>query len=624
MAWSSRRRSVWRGTGGTAPARPHVTVLPQIVVDNPTSPGVGVAGDVVTFTVVLSNNTGVPYNQMRVTDTLPTGMVFGGPLPGTPAPVVSGPLVVWMTQTVPANGFLTLVFTGTVTGLNPGNYAHYAKASSDSNPAVCAPKATNSLKIGIALVTVLKTPSSPTAGPLSKFTYDIAFYNFAPVAVTIASFTDTLPGLTGKWRYDSMQPGDPLPFSTNPPVWHNLVVPAGANLHLRVNVRTGTEFGTFTNLQLSSPSPAGAGQFTGTIQAGWVLTSDGSFNGAPVTVVPGVGLDKVVSPGPVANGDSVVYTITVVNLSGAGIDNVVVTDTLPAGFSYEAWVSGIQPTTTSPLVWNVGTVLNGDNNKVVFSFRAHISVSEPTGIYYNRVNATSPSINIPQTDDIAPVQVNSTIGPHPNMILSKSDGRSVAAIGDFLTYTIFYTNAGDAAATGIVLTETAPANTGFTGANVWTAISGGHYTATVADLPIGQGGSLTFSVQVTGTAPDGMYTNTVQIGAPDEVNRTDNTAFDVDLLRRLDARVTVDDHATNVVAGQSLTYVVGYTNTGNDQISNVILTETLSAGLIYAGSGWTAAGGGVFTRNVGSLASGGSGSANMIAQVDPGSGAGAA
>jgi uncharacterized repeat protein (TIGR01451 family) len=611
----------WFNPSSAAP----LIVLPQATADVSAAPSAVIPHGIVTFTVVLSNNTGTTYSLVRVTDTLPAGVVFGGVLSGTAAPASTGPEVVWTSQIIPANGIRTLSFTATVNIVTPGSYVNFAKATSDASAVVCVPRAQTSIKVGQPLVTIVKTPSQSSAGPLSKFSYDIAFYNFAPVSVTIQRFTDTLPGLVSRWRYDSMlNLSDPQPISTNPPVWLNLVIPAAPSAnqvgiyHLIVNVRTGTEFGTFLNLQASNPPPVGAGQFTGTIQAGWVLTADGSFNGAPVTVVPGVGLDKVVSPGPVANGDSVVYTITVVNLSGANIDNVVVSDTLPSGFSYEATVSGSPPTTTSPLVWPLGTVQNGDNHKVVFSFRARVWISEPSGIYYNRVNATSPSINIPATDDIAPVQVNSTIGPHPDLILSKSDGRGAVTIGDIVTYTVFYTNSGDAPASGIVLTESPPGNISFVGGSAWALIAGNRFTLTVPDLSMNQSASVTFSVQIMGAAPDGRYTNTVQIGTRDEVNMANDTAIDVDLLQRLDARVTVDDHLTSVRAGQVLAYVIGYTNTGNDLVNNIILTETLVPGLNYSGAVWSALGGGVFTRSVGSLASGISATATLIAQVDAG------
>lgn len=600
-----------------SPAAP-ILVVPQLVLINSVQPGVAVKGDVVTYTLVVSNNTGVVYNQIRVTDTLPANFAYGGVVSGTTPPSVNGQDLVWTNLSVPANGMRPLYFTATVSATQPGNYNDVATAASDADAFVCAPMAVSRVQVGEAAVEIVKSASQSTAGPLSKFTYSIKFYNQAAVPVTIQRFTDTLPGLVTGWRFDSMlNPGDPQPTGTTRLIWQNLVVPGGGMLNLQFNVRTGTEFGTFYNLPISGPPPAGAGQFTGTIKPGWVLRPANQFTGAPVTLVPGVGLDKVVSPGPVANGDSVVYTVTVVNLSGATIDNVVVTDTLPAGFSYEATMSGLPPTSTHPLVWTPGTMQNGDSNKVVLSFRARVSISEPGGIYYNRVNASSPSINIPDTGDIAPVQVNSTIGPHPDMVVSKSDGRMAIVVGDYLTYTIFYTNAGDAPAGGVVLTESPPANSAVSAADAWTAGGGGQYTATVPDLAIGQGGTLTFSVQITGAAPGGRYTNTVQAGASGEVNVANDSATDVDLLQRLDVRIGVDDHASAVRAGQLLTYVVTYTNTGNDAVNGLVLTETLSSGLIYTGSGWLAAGGGVYTADVGSLASGASGSMLLLAQVDP-------
>ena len=49
----------------------------------------------------------------------------------------------------------------------------------------------------------------------------------------------------------------------------------------------------------------------------------------------------------------------------------------------------------------------------------------------------------------------------PDLMVTKSDGGATAAPGGTVAYTLSYTNVGTQNATGVVLTETVPANTTF-------------------------------------------------------------------------------------------------------------------------------------------------------------------
>lgn len=381
-----------------------VTLHPQARVTKVADPPAVLPGQVVTFTIVLSNNTGVQINNVRVTDTLPNGFTFNSMAQGD-SPISAGPPnVIWDNQTVPANGTHTLIFRVNASTLT-GNYQNNVKAASTTDPLICLPKLTPALTIPVkrGLVEVNKTASPNSVGPLGQFVYDISLKNIGPYTVTVSRFTDTLPGVPGHiWTFVSMQGGDPSPASTNPPAWTNLAIGPDRTQRLRFTVRTNTQVGTYPNL--FNPAPL-AGYMTATLPASWELTRLQSYNGAPVTVIPGVGLLKEVYPEAQLAGQTVVYTITLVNVSGQTINNVRVTDTLPSGFTFDSMVSGGGPLTTSPLVWSLGNVSSGEQNKKVVVFRVRIVGNQPSGTYYNRVTASADNISIAPTDDIAPVAV---------------------------------------------------------------------------------------------------------------------------------------------------------------------------------------------------------------------------
>ena len=555
-----------------------VTLQPQVKATKQAIPPAVFPGGTVTFVITLTNSIATPITQVRVIDTLPNGFQYVGVLPGTPTPVSTvPPNVAWTEQDIPASGVRVFAFTATAsTAVN--NYVNAVKADSVSDPLICIPKITTNVAVKPATVRASSKTASPTSvGPLGLVTYDIALTNDGPIPIPVLRFTDTLPGLPGyTWKFVSMQSGDPQPISTNPPVWENMTIAAGTTLHLRFIVRTGTQFGTYPNLPASTPPPMGAGQFTGTMPSGWTLYIPVGVK-ADVTVIPGVGMDKEVAPAEAIIGNSVVYTITLVNLSGVSINNVRVTDTLPTGFTFESMVAGDVPLTTSPLVWSWSSIQSGDQYKKVLAFRVRIGSTLPSGTYYNRVDARSDNILIPSTDKTAPVIVHGL----PTLQLSKSVEPEQIKPGREVTYTLVLVNAESQDITARI-TDTLP-NT-FT----FVAMVSGPVPDQVAPQVVWS--NLTVPAHTTTTlvmralaaldAPDGVYYNRLDgssqsgrfIGtgptAPVEVTAP---RFDVQVFK-------TDGTPVNEVGGTAV-YTIYYTNTLNTlnlTATNVVLTETFS------------------------------------------------
>ncbi|HFD39182.1 MAG TPA: DUF11 domain-containing protein, partial [Anaerolineae bacterium] len=99
--------------------------------------------------------------------------------------------------------------------------------------------------------------------------------------------------------------------------------------------------------------------------------------------------------------------------------------------------------------------------------------------------------------------------------------------GETISYTIAYVNGGLLTATQVVLTETLPDHTSYTGSG-WTPAGGGLYTRSVGTLPPGSGGVTHFIVRVDSVPPDLRVENEVRIGGaeadlypPDNVSGED-------------------------------------------------------------------------------------------------------
>src|SRR5262249_29775848 len=125
------------------------------------------------------------------------------------------------------------------------------------------------------------------------------------------------------------------------------------------------------------------------------------------------------------------------------------------------------------------------------------------------------------------VEITPLSSTSPALGVSLTEGNVTPVAGQVLPYPINYNNAGSmvdgtgTSASGVVLTETVPANTTADLANStpgWTLVSGSGgagstYRFTVGALSAGTTGSVVFSVDVNGSIPGGTssLTNTVTI-----------------------------------------------------------------------------------------------------------------
>src|SRR5262249_56149221 len=104
----------------------------------------------------------------------------------------------------------------------------------------------------------------------------------------------------------------------------------------------------------------------------------------------------------------------------------------------------------------------------------------------------------------------------PDLVVSKSDGGASVNAGGSVAYTINYSNAGLANATGVVLTEFLPTGSSFNAAVStpgWVAVGTSEFRFEVGNLPAGGSGSVVFAVTVPIPVPAALeqLSNTVQI-----------------------------------------------------------------------------------------------------------------
>ncbi|NLF72109.1 MAG: DUF11 domain-containing protein, partial [Candidatus Anammoximicrobium sp.] len=223
----------------------------------------------------------------------------------------------------------------------------------------------------------------------------------------------------------------------------------------------------------------------------------------------------------------------------------------------------------------------------------------------------------------------------PDVIVTKSDADTTVSAGQTVQYVLSYENVGSGNATGVIITETVPANATFNAGASSSGWTGGPstYTYDVGILAPGATGSVTFAVTVDSTLPAGVaqVANTATISADNEPegNQTNNSGSDstpVDAAP--DLRVTKSDAdatfdlTTTPTPTDTVTYTISYTNAGTQGATGVVITETLPPNttihpdsLSPTGS-WTFVSGMQYETEAFDLAAGASGTVQIKLVVD--------
>ncbi len=325
---------------------------------------------------------------------------------------------------------------------------------------------------------------------------------------------------------------------------------------------------------------------------------DESSAGVSPVALADISLTKTVDNSTANVGDTVTFEVMVINNGPSAATGVIVTDTIPSGFTYVS-NDGTADTTGNVVDWPVGNMANGQEDTLHISVIVNVSgeyenPAEVTAVVENDPNST-PNNNVLSEND----QDTAVVMPVPviDLSLDKMVDNSTPNVGDTVTFTLTLSNASNwSMARNVTVTDTIP--NGFS--YIPSSIMGGDSTSTAGPLSwtidsLISGTNTVFSFDAEVLAA-GDTLNIAQVTAHDEQdidsapNNDDGDQSEDDessagvspvALADISLTKTVDNSTANV--GDTVTFEVMVINNGPSAATGVIVTDTLPSGFTYVG-----------------------------------------
>jgi len=604
---------------------PGPIVAADLAISKAVPPGTWYVGDLVTFDLTVTNHGPDNATDVVVSDQLPTGFTYvsatasGSYDAGTHT-------VTWDIGTLQDGARVTRQLTVAATASG----THENRASIGST--VTDPTTSNN--VGTAVVHVRALPAGldlyrpsteTTMEPGASFEYQLFVVNYGPGAASTVVLTDTLT-VPSSWPVSVRTSTGTASVSRQQPGQTHIEWPMG---DLQPN-----DYGVLT---ITIEVPESAPHETvvpNRAEVRWPYESqpqiDDLAEDLRVKREHDLSVTKHADPWTVPPGDRVAFTVEVSNNGRDTAYGVVVDDHLSPHLTPVPGGSTASQGTYSSGTWSVGTVAPGQTESLrieaVVSSRAQagLGLSNPVFVEPGWFQMWNPDPDMSNNywdailtvlDGEADLAIEKTVSN------ATTTGDDVSAfVGENVTYTITVRNTDPTTAAEQVLVVDSPANlppggewdfvqtshTATRGVWDWTGTAG---YWTIGRLPGGETATVTVtgyyeSVPETVTPPRTLQNMAEVSSAADPDTSNDRATAAVSLWDgRADLGVTKTVQSVWLVRGQELArsaparnvtttpgapvvFTVNVTNTGPDNATNVVLTDTLPDGLTFLDLGF--------------------------------------
>jgi uncharacterized repeat protein (TIGR01451 family) len=289
-------------------------------------------------------------------------------------------------------------------------------------------------------------------------------------------------------------------------------------------------------------------------------------------------------------GDIITYTVMATNNNATPLTNVILTDNIPPGSTFvsgSVTIDGVSFPTASPIT-GIPVAVIPANTTIIETFQLRVdSLPAPATLIDQAIETF-------MSGDFAGTSYSNEITipvVQPGISLSKLANVSIASVGDIVNYSVTVTNTGNIEIIPILFD---PLNA-FSSFVAGTVLIDGTLNPAVSPItgipigPIAPGASVvvSYDVIITAVPPEQFYINqanaTFTYTPPgrtplngtgvSNIVRIENPEFTLDVVKSADV-------ATSIV-GQIITYTIQITNNEAIPATNVIVTDSATVGTTF-------------------------------------------
>ncbi|PFI22784.1 DUF7507 domain-containing protein [Bacillus cereus] len=561
-------------------------------------------GDILTYTVILTNAGSVSADSPTFVDTNPDGTTFiqntfliNGVLQNNADPNIGVPL-----PSIPANGSLTVSYQVTVTSLpaqNPtinSSSTQYEFTLNPGDPPIIETSLSNtvSTQINLANVVIVKEVDLTIADVGQPITYTISLANLGNTPANNIVVTDILPPGTTLVP-NSIFIGGALQLGADPSVGLQVgTIPAGGFTTIIFQISANG---------LPSPNPV---QNSAALQYSFIadpnlpaVVKNATSNIVTTQInTANIVATKLTSTNFADVGASITYTTTLTNNGNISASNVTFTDIIPTGTTFipnTVTINDVPIANANPASGIlIGTI--GANSSRTIAFQVFVPTIPAVNPITNQSGTTFQYTYDPSKPAVMQMVASNTVQTTINnasIAATKSADKQFANVNDIITYTTTLTNNGNTLASNVIFTDVIPNGTSFISNSV--TVNGNtlpnvNPASGIAIDPINPNANTTISFQVKVNS----------IPSPNPIPNQSNTAYQYVVnpnlppasANALSNIITTQINNATIVAtksvntptaaiGDIVTYTIAVTNTGNIPASATVLTDGLGAGASF-------------------------------------------
>lgn len=608
------------------------TRTPELSITK-TSPATLVAGQNITYTIIVNNLSASDAKALVITDQVPatvTGVTWSAIAGG--AGLINGTATgsgnaISLNAGLPAGAnTITLTVKGKVASSFGGTLSNTATAT-PAEPGTVAKSATSTTTVNKTPVLAIQKTGPATISAGQQINYTLTINNTGTADATNATITDAIPvGISNvTWTATADAAGSAAIVGTatgnTNALSFNANIPAGINNIIRVNIQGNVNpaaTGSLVNTATVTPSEAGANPASSTVTT--TLQS-----------VPGITISKS-GPSQIAAGQTVTYTLIAGNAGPSDATNLNITDAVPVPLTNVTWTAVSEGTAaittgasgTGSSVTVIGNIAAGTGNRILVTITGLVP-SNTTATTFSNVAKASPSE--PGVPPVNSNTITTTINKKVTIAAVKS-ATAVLSAGENISYTLEVKNTGPSDAQNLLISDQLPAgitniNWSTTGTGTASIVSGGTGSGSSLSLRanIPAGNANVILVTITGKVdPDFTGTqlvNTFTVDPLEPGNPTVNSNTTTTLINKTaDLQISKTGPAA-AIAGRTINYTITVNNAGPSNTANASIVDVVPAGI--TGVTWTATAqnGAVINTNP---ASGSTNNINVLASIPANSG----